>query len=78
MSNFSISPDTLIGSVSLTVADLERSTRFYEDVFGLKLLQQKSHTAIMLRDPEGNGMLLTAGQPRSEEVMSSAEAFPDV
>jgi catechol 2,3-dioxygenase len=46
MSNHSISPTTQIGPVSLTVADLERSSRFYQDVLGLKLLQQKSHTAM--------------------------------
>jgi catechol 2,3-dioxygenase len=46
MSNVSIAPTTQIGPISLTVADLERSIRFYEDVLGLSLIQQKSHTAM--------------------------------
>lgn len=41
-----VSPGTQIGPVSLTIADLERSIRFYEDVLGLKLIQHESYTAI--------------------------------
>jgi catechol 2,3-dioxygenase len=60
MSKNSISPTTQIGPVSLTVADLERSTRFYEDVLCLKLLQQNNHTAMLGVD---NPLLLLTEQP---------------
>jgi catechol 2,3-dioxygenase len=60
MSKNSISPTTQIGPVSLTVADLERSTRFYQDVLGLKLPQQKNHTARLGVD---NPLLLLTEQP---------------
>ncbi len=41
---FVIHPDTTIGSVHLTVADLERSLRFYRDVLGLKIVRQQAQT----------------------------------
>jgi len=40
-----IHPDTTIGAVSLTIPDLERSIRFYQDVLGMPLLKQEGHAA---------------------------------
>src|ERR1700738_92405 len=60
MSNLSISPTTEVGPVSLTIADLDRSIRFYEDVLGLKLMQYKGHTAIFGGDMP---LLLITEQP---------------
>ncbi|MCA9980756.1 MAG: VOC family protein [Anaerolineales bacterium] len=41
----SIHPDTHMGAVSLTVADLARSVAFYQQVIGLQLRQQTAHSA---------------------------------
>lgn len=41
MSNFSIHPDTRLGPVSLTVADLGRALRFYKDLLGLQSLRRQ-------------------------------------
>ncbi len=38
-------PPPRIGRVALTVADIDRSIRFYEDVIGLSLLEQENGTA---------------------------------
>jgi len=43
----SIHPDTDLGLVALTVADLARSTAFYQDVLGFELLQQGSDQAVL-------------------------------
>lgn len=43
----SIHPDTQIGLVALTVADLDRSIRFYEGVLGFKLIQRRDSSAAL-------------------------------
>jgi catechol 2,3-dioxygenase len=43
----SIHPDTDLGLVALTVADLRRSTAFYQDVLGFELLQTDSEQAVL-------------------------------
>jgi catechol 2,3-dioxygenase len=43
----SIHPQTSIGTVSLAVADLERSLGFYEDVIGLQRHRQEGNTAYL-------------------------------
>lgn len=43
----SLAADTQIGDLALTVADLERSVRFYEDVLGFKLLDRSAGTATL-------------------------------
>ena len=52
---FSIHPKTLIGEVSLTVANLERQIAFYRDVVGLSLLQQDAHSAALGAAAVGGG-----------------------
>src|SRR5262249_8234591 len=44
MAPFSIDPDTNIGAVYLTVADLDRSERFYRDVLGFRPLARDGDT----------------------------------
>lgn len=65
MSAFSIHPDTLLGSVSLTVPDLARSVRFYTDVIGLRLLQSKENTA-WLGTNEFAPLLTLTGAPDAQ------------
>lgn len=40
-----IHPDTMLGEVKLNVSNLERSIAFYQEVIGLKVLQQEGNTA---------------------------------
>jgi catechol 2,3-dioxygenase len=50
MASFSIHPDTSIGSVHLTVADLERSERFYSDTLGFRALERNNSTLTLSAD----------------------------
>src|SRR5688500_7404536 len=43
----SIHPDTYLGLVALTVADLARSLAFYRDVLGFQLLQKNGEQAVL-------------------------------
>lgn len=43
----SLAADTRIGDLALTVGDLERSVRFYEDVLGFKLLNRSGGAATL-------------------------------
>ena len=43
----SIHPDTQLGLVALTVADLERSTEFYRDVLGFKVLKESDGQSVL-------------------------------
>jgi catechol 2,3-dioxygenase len=52
----SIHPDTELGLVALTVADLSRSTAFYQDVLGFELLQEGSEQAVL--GASGNPLLV--------------------
>jgi catechol 2,3-dioxygenase len=51
-----IHPDTQIGAVTLRVARLERSLRFYEEVVGFKLIEKARQEATL--GAEGTGPLL--------------------
>jgi catechol 2,3-dioxygenase len=44
-STYSIHPGTMIGLVTLTVADLARSVQFYEDVLGFRVIEQTQEAA---------------------------------
>ena len=59
-------PPPRIGRVALTVADLNRSIRFYEDVIGLALLDQADGVAHMGVGEET--VLLLHGQPGARPV----------
>lgn len=43
----SIHPDTQLGLVALTVADLDRSTDFYRDVLGFQVLKEEEGQAVL-------------------------------
>ena len=53
---FSIHPKTLIGEVSLTVANLERQITFYRDVVGFSVLQQDARSAALGAAAVGAGL----------------------
>jgi catechol 2,3-dioxygenase len=50
MASFSIHPNTSIGAAHLTVADLERSRRFYVDVLGFRELERQGTTLTLTAD----------------------------
>jgi catechol 2,3-dioxygenase len=50
MTPFSIDPDTNIGAAYLTVADLERSERFYTNVLGFRELGRQGDTLTLTAD----------------------------
>jgi len=50
MAPFSIHPNTSIGATHLTVADLERSRRFYVDVLGFRELERQGTTLTLTAD----------------------------
>lgn len=47
-----LADDTRLGAVELTVTDLERSIRFYEDVIGLRVLRRGEKLAALGADEE--------------------------
>ena len=57
---FSIHPDTDLGPVSLTVSDLSRALRFYEDVLGFSALQRQDSTIVLGADAAVPLLVLTA------------------
>lgn len=59
----SIHPDTQLGIVSLTVANLNRSLAFYRDVMGFGLLQESGESG-----KDGRALLGAAGTPLLELV----------
>jgi catechol 2,3-dioxygenase len=66
MSRFSISPETSLGPVHLTVSDLAQSVRFYGDILGLFSLPREGETA---RLGMGDGTVLL-------ELSTDPEAVP--
>jgi len=56
METFSIHPDTMMGPVHLTSADLSRAVEFYQSVIGLQLLHRSDDLAWM--GAEGDSPLL--------------------
>jgi catechol 2,3-dioxygenase len=64
MASFSIHPDTSIGSVHLTVADLDRSERFYTHILGFQALERGNSTLTLTADGATPLLVLTE-QPRA-------------
>ncbi len=65
-----IHPDTRLGVVTLRVADLDRSIRFYQDVIGLQLAGQDGDTAALGVD--GTTLLALHAVPRAQPVPQRA------
>jgi catechol 2,3-dioxygenase len=59
-----IHPDTCLGAVTLRVADLDRSTRFYQDVIGLQVTGRAGDTAILGVD--GTTLLALRAMPGAQ------------
>ena len=62
MAPFSIHPATGVGPVALTVADLDRSERFYCDIIGFKVLGRAGDTITFGADG-ATPLLAVTGQP---------------
>ena len=58
---FSIHADTMIGSLELVVADLDRSVRFYRDILGFEVQSRDGQTASLGVD--GQLLLRLAERP---------------
>ena len=61
--NFHKAPHTYTGEVHLNVTDLERSTRFYKEVIGFKVLEQVPGKIVLTAD--GKTPLLIIEQPEN-------------
>jgi catechol 2,3-dioxygenase len=59
MAPFSIDPNTRIGAAYLTVADLQRSERFYRDVLGFRELAREGDTLTLTADGATPLLVLT-------------------
>lgn len=55
----SIHPETILGSVHLTISNLDRSVAFYRDVIGLGLLRREDETALLTADGATSLVVLT-------------------
>lgn len=66
MNNHSIHPDTSIGHVHLTVANLERALAFYQQIIGLQLRRREGQTAYL--GAGGADLLLLTEQPGARPV----------
>ena len=61
MTSFSIHPETKIGHVALTVADMQRALAFYEDVLGFAVERREHEVA--LRAGSGEPLILLTELP---------------
>ena len=69
----SIHPDTTIGAVALTVADLGRSLAFYQDVIGLRLQRQEDGTAYL--GVGGPDLLILKERPGAQAVRGTSGLY---
>ncbi len=83
MNSFSIAPDTRLGPVTLTTADLTRAIIFYRDIFGLDVLERSRQSAWLGTDAGAPLLVLVekAGAPprpqRSTGLYHFAMLLPD-
>ena len=66
-------PDTTMGSVELTVADHERSRRYYEEVLGLRVLEQAGSS--MSLGVDGTELLVLVEEPGARPVAGHTGLF---
>jgi catechol 2,3-dioxygenase len=70
-----IDPSLRIGSVTLAVGDLDRSTAFYEDVLGLPLIAREGGRAQLGTDPVRPALVLEAIERPSPAPPGAAGLF---
>ena len=68
-----IAPDTTLGPVELTVADHERSRRYYEQVVGLRVLGQEGKT--MSLGVDGTELLVLVEEPGATPALGHTGLF---
>jgi catechol 2,3-dioxygenase len=68
-----IAPQTTVGSVHLTVADLERSLRYYEDAIGLETLERGADRASL--GSAGRELLVLVEEPGARPAPASTGLF---
>ncbi|HEX6385964.1 MAG TPA: VOC family protein [Anaerolineae bacterium] len=69
----SIHPDTSIGAVALTVADLGRSLAYYQEVIGLRLHRQEEQTAYL--GVGGPDLLILTERPGARAVRGTTGLY---
>jgi catechol 2,3-dioxygenase len=73
MCHMAIAPDTTMGPVELTVADQDRSRRYYEQVIGLRVLEQAGATTSLGLD--GTTLLVLVEEPGAEPALGHTGLF---
>ena len=52
-----------LSHIQITVRDLERSARFYQELLGMQVLRRLGSSALMLRTPGGHEVFTLNGNP---------------
>ena len=68
-----IAPDTTMGPVELTVADQDRSRRYYEQVIGLRVLERSGST--MSFGVDGTELLVLVEEPGARPALGHTGLF---
>jgi catechol 2,3-dioxygenase len=68
-----IDPATSLGHVELTVADLEREIRFYEEILGLRVQQRDADRAML--GPGGSTLLRLVERPNATRAQGTAGLY---
>ena len=66
MTNHSIHPDTTVGYVHLTIANLDRSLAFYQDILGFQVHRREGETVYL--GAGGPDLLLLTEEPAAQPV----------
>ncbi len=69
-----IHPDTRVGQLELTVADLRRSISFYTDLIGLHVIEQNEERALL--GVPGDPFLVLNAQPGADPWPRSGRSYP--